>query len=191
MKVIGNFFKGILLTVWLVVAIFVTICLIAYNDFAVSEFGDYSMFVVDNQYLEPTFHKFDILIVKKGISTEYKVGEPTFFYNNNEKYGTFINLGEITDIQYNEKVEDNFYFDGDTLITFDNIIGHANNAIVIKKLGILLSVLENRWGFLLLVILPCIYLVVYEIYNIVYEVKKNAKIERKRLEEEEKGKNES
>ena len=62
MKSIINFIKGVLISCWVVLAIFTTICLISYNDYKVSVFGDYSLFIVDNKELEPTFKKYDVVI---------------------------------------------------------------------------------------------------------------------------------
>ena len=71
MKSIINFIKGVLISCWVVLAIFTTICLISYNDYKVSVFGDYSLFIVDNKELEPTFKKYDVVIVKKELSKTF------------------------------------------------------------------------------------------------------------------------
>ena len=39
MKKIGEFILDIVIGVWLIAAIFVTICLLSYNEFKVSTFG--------------------------------------------------------------------------------------------------------------------------------------------------------
>ena len=55
MKKIGNVLKGIVISVWLVMAIFVTICLLSYNDFKVSTFGKYSLIIMDSDEMEPEY----------------------------------------------------------------------------------------------------------------------------------------
>jgi hypothetical protein len=43
------------------------------------------------------------------------------------------------------------------------------------KIGAVLRVMESRWGFMFLVCLPTLFALVYEIYNIILEVKSNTK----------------
>ena len=74
-KVISN----ILFAVYMVIAIFVTICLLSYNDFKVTEFGDYSLVIIDDKELEPEFKKGDLVIVNK--DEAIKLGDKAFFYN--------------------------------------------------------------------------------------------------------------
>lgn len=174
MKAVWNFVKGTLITLWAVIAIFSTICLLTANDYMVSEFGDYSLFVVDNRSLEPNFKKNDILIVQKGMENDYNVGDLAFFYYGNKDIASFINLGKITDLERVNRAEDNFMFD-DLTISYGNIVGKADKTVVISKLGLFLKILESRWGFMFLVILPTLYAIVYEIYTFVVIVKNDTK----------------
>lgn len=185
-KSILNFIKGTLISCWVVIAIITTILLISFNDYRVSEFGEYSVFVVDNKSLEPHFKKNDIVIIKKDVEENYNIGDKVFFYLGNRQYNNFINLGDITDIQRNDQTEDAFKF-GESEVSYSNLIGSANGAIVWHKIGFALKILESRWGFMFLIILPTLYAVVYEVYYIVLEVKKEAKKEAKKelLEEKE------
>ena len=185
-KSILNFIKGTLISCWVVIAIITTILLISFNDYRVSEFGEYSVFVVDNKSLEPYFKKNDIVIIKKDVEENYNIGDKVFFYLGNRQYNNFINLGDITDIQRNAQTEDAFKF-GESEVSYSNLIGSANGAIVWHKIGFALKILESRWGFMFLIILPTLYAVVYEVYYIVLEVKKEAKKEAKKelLEEKE------
>ncbi len=48
MKGIGRILLNCLITVWLIVAIFVTICLLSYNEFKVTTFGSTSLFIIDS-----------------------------------------------------------------------------------------------------------------------------------------------
>lgn len=171
MKAIGNFIKGTLVTIWAVVAIFTTVCLLTFNKYEVSEFGDYSVLVIDNRSLEPTYQKNDIVIVRKDVQENYNIGDQTFFYYGNKKITSFVNLGEITDVQRNELAQDAYDFSG-VKVAYDKIIGKANGSVVIHKWGLVLKALESRFGFAICIILPTIYAVVYEIYVIAKQVKK-------------------
>ena len=170
MKKIVNFFKGIIISVWLLIAIVTTICLISYNDYSVSEVGDYSIFIVDNERLEPDFLEDDIVIVKKTSENKYKEGDLAFFYLDNPEDAVYINYGTITRIDEIDHAEDAFYFGKDS-VSYGRLIGPASEAKVIRGWGLLLRVLESKWGFMFFIIFPTIFAVVYEIYSIVEELK--------------------
>lgn len=171
---IVNFFKEILIGIWIVVAIFTTACLISSNDYGVSEFGDKSIFVVDNRSLEEYgFDKNDIIITTKGLEKEYNEGDGVFFYYGNKETRSYINFGVIEKVERVEGAQDAFYFANDQ-VSYDKILGLANGAKVMKKWGFVLGLLESKWGFMFLIILPTLYAVVYEVYTIAIEVKKKS-----------------
>ena len=182
MKVVKDTIKGILLTIWIIIAIASTICLLFLNEHRVSEFGDTSMFVVDNKSISKYgFNKYDMVIISKEPEETYKKGDLVFFYYNNRDIGSYINLAEITSTEVLNNTQDNYYF-GDVVVSYGNLIGGANGAVKISKLGLLYNIVSSRWGFLFLIILPTIYLVVYEIYRIVVVVKKEYKKEMKNMQ---------
>ena len=57
---------NILFTVYAVIAVFTTVCLLSYNEYKISEFGDNSIILVTNDELSPDFNKGDLVIVKAG-----------------------------------------------------------------------------------------------------------------------------
>ena len=65
MKHILNFIKGTLFTLWLIIAIFTTICLLSYNDYQVSEFGKYSLLIINNKELRSAYEQDSLVIIKK------------------------------------------------------------------------------------------------------------------------------
>ena len=188
MKYILNFIKGTLFTLWLIIAIFTTICLLSYNDYQVSEFGKYSLLIINNKELRSVYEQDSLVIIKKANEEDYKKGDKILFYSGNPKVVNFINLGEITDV-HSENGSQASYYIGDYKLSYDDIIGNVNGSIVYKKAGLILSVIESRWGFMFFVILPTIFFAVYELYEVINEVKKNSKVDlkeklRKEIEEE-------
>ncbi len=183
MRRILDFIKGIIITVWVFAAIVTTVYLIYFNDFSVSQIGDYSIFVVDNERLEPAFKKNDIVIVRKEAENKYNKGDYVFFYIDNARDNVYINYAAITDIDVNDHAEDTFHFGEKDKVSYGFIIGTANKAIVYHKAGVVLRILSSRIGFLFLIILPTLFALVYEIFSIVEEAKEEAK-EEARLERE-------
>ncbi len=174
MKTIFNIIKGIIISVWALVAIVTTICLISFNDYSVSEIGDYSVFVIDNERLEPEFEEDDIVIVKRVAESSYKKGDFAFFYLDNPSDKVFINYGQITRAEVADHAEDSYYF-GKDVVPYSKMIGKANETIVYHKWGKVLTIFESRWGFMFLVILPTLFALVYEIFSIVEEAKEAKK----------------
>lgn len=178
MKYIINAIKGFIIGIWLIFAIFSTICLIQFNEFGVTQFGNTSFIIINNNELKP-FEIYDLAIINKEKSEMYKEGEYIFFYLDNN-YSDKVNFGQITAVQTDEYASTAYYV-GDAKIDYNKVIGHANGAKVYHKVGLILNIFESRWGFMFLVILPTLYAVVYEIYSIIVEAKKEARREEKRL----------
>ena len=76
---------NILFTVYAVIAVFTTVCLLSYNEYKISEFGDNSIILVTNDELSPDFNKGDLVIVKAGNKSKIAVGDKVFFYNSRDK----------------------------------------------------------------------------------------------------------
>jgi len=171
MKKIVSFIKGIIICVWVLVAIVTTVLLISFNDYSVSEIGNKSIFIVDSERLEPDYLEGDLVIAKKVAENKYKEGDYAFFYIQNPFDLVFINYGKIQKIVKADHAEDTFYFDDNTPVGYKDMIGLANESAVYHKWGKVLSVFESRWGFMFLVILPTIFAIVYEVYSIIEEAK--------------------
>lgn len=175
MKYIGNFFKGLIFSVWLVIAIFTTVCLISFNDYRISEFGKTSVIIVDDENWEPNFKENEILFVKKEKQLNYKEGDIVFFYKK-KSADSYLFYGQIDEAIHSNGSESYYRFgEGDSAIKipYRDIIGGANKVYKLPStLGIILSIFESRWGYMFLVIFPTLFLLVYEIYNIVIEFRK-------------------
>jgi uncharacterized membrane protein len=174
MKKFLNIIKWVLVSIWFVIAVFTTICLISYNDYKVSVLGKNTLVIVDNEELKPNYNESDLVVVKKSSQKTYKVGDNIFFYLGNKTGTNYINYGTITDIQPDENAE-YAYFIGDTKVSYSDVIGLGATAKVYHGLGGFLGLFESQWGFMFLVILPALFALVYEIYSIAVEVKDNMK----------------
>jgi hypothetical protein len=186
MKKILDFLKGLVITIWVFIAVITTIYLIFYNDYSVSEIGDLSIFIMDSNRLQPEFKKNDIVIVRKVSESEYNEGDFAFFYVDNAVDREFINYAEITKIDRNDRAEDAFHFGDKEAVSYSSMMGPVNGTIVYHGVGGVLKVFSSRIGFLFLIILPTLFALVYEIFSIVEEAKAEAKAEAKLEREQEK-----
>ena len=186
MKILLNFIKGVIITIWVFIAIVTTVYLIFFNEYSVSQIGDLSIFIVDNERLEPQFAKNDVVVVKKVAETSYSLGDYAFFYLDNPSDRVYINYAEITGIDVNDHAEDAFHFGEKDLVSYSSLIGPVNGTKVYKGVGGILQIFSSRIGFLFLIILPTLFALVYEIFSIVEEAKAEARAEAKAAVESEK-----
>lgn len=159
---------NIIFVVYIVIAVFVTICLLSYNQFKVTEFGNYSLVIVDDDGLAPDYNKGDLVIVDK--SVEVIPGDKAFFYSTSDRQ-TEIMLGEVEDIEKVTETESTYTFEGERKISSEYVLGGETGAEAIPVVGTILSVLESKWGFLFLIVLPALLAFFYQITVVISDIK--------------------
>lgn len=163
-KIIFN----LLFVIYVVVAVFVTVCLLSYNQFKVTEFGAKSLIIVSDNTLEPTYKKGDLVIADK--KETITSGNKAFFYNTyNQKIE--VALGTVTDVERVTNTEKTYTLDGDRRISSEYVLGTTKNAQVISGVGAVLGVLESRWGFLFIIVLPSLLAFLYQISVVVSDIR--------------------
>lgn len=168
---------NIIFIIYVVIAVFVTICLLSYNQFKVTEFGDYSLVIVTDDEMAPDFNKGDLIIVDK--SQEVLPGDKAFFYDTYNRQ-IEIRLGEVNDLERVTKTESTYTFDGDHKVSSEYVLGGENTASVIPVAGTVLSVLESKWGFLFLIVLPVLLMFFHQITVVIADLRnsKDDKVEK-------------
>lgn len=186
MKNIGKIMLGILIVIYVAIAMFLTTCLLKYNDYKITEFGEKSLIIVSDDVLEEEYKKGSLLIVEKN-EENIKKGDKIVFYNTYENQVSIA----ISDVLLIEKINDKentYTVDGNYDISSEYIIGSTKDTKVIPVLGTILSILESRVGFLIFIIFPITLAFLYQIYALVIEIKderKETKKEDKTSKEEE------
>ena len=165
--------KNTIIVIYAAIAIFVTICLLSFNDYRVTVFGNESLVIIDNKKLEPEFSKGDLVIVGGSLKLEVEIGEKVFFYNTYEKVIS-ISVAEVIDKEVISSREVTYMLEGDRAISSEYIIGQTSETTRIPVVGTILGVLESQWGFLILVVLPALIALLYEIFEVVGEARKNS-----------------
>lgn len=166
-----NTFKSILKVLLIVfvilyfgVEILVTACLLNYNDQGVTQFGNSTWIIVDED-INDNYQKGDLLVVSKGSGKEVVVGDYIFFYKPTDNF--VINYAEVSNI-----IDSNGYYTyivgNDYNVYYDYYIG--NDVGIFKNVGSVLSILESQMGFLILIILPTMVAIIFEVYAIILEV---------------------
>ena len=151
----------IIIIIYTVVAVITTVCLLAYNDYNTTEFNNNTLIIGKDDKTE-TYNKGDFVIVNN--KSTYKEKMKVFYYvSRGKKY--YIQTGTINSIN-----KDSVVVNG-TVIDKKFLIGTSSNNIVIPFLGSILSVLESKWGYLIIIIFPVLVAFLYELYSILKELR--------------------
>lgn len=164
---------GFFATLYIIVSVVVTTCLLHYNDYNITVINGKNLIILKNDYDE--LKKGSLVVVS---DKNVKVGDSIFYYeaNNND---VVISLRNVKKIDKIDKTESTYTLDNNKVITKDFIIGTKNNAKVYPLLGSILGLLESKWGFLSIIILPVAVCFVFEIYTLVKEFKPKKKKRKK------------
>lgn len=159
---------SVFITLYALIAVFTTVCLLSYNDFKITQFGDYSLVIISDDNKGENFENGDLVVLnKKG---KYEVGSPAFYYNNYEKEIHVVS-GKVTNIEKITDTENTYTMDGDRPVSGQYVLGPVNGAIKVSGVGTVLSVLESKWGFLFLIVFPSLLAFIYEITVVVSEMR--------------------
>lgn len=164
LKSIGKILLMVFLVIYLIIEIIVTICVLNFNDNRVTVFGDNSL-VILKEDISSTYKKNDVVVAKKVDGSKVSEGDYIFYYNpskNNQ-----IEYKEVEDISdnglaYSFRVENNYNVYQEYFIGVPDHVYH--------NVGGMLSLLESKWGFLLLIILPTMIAIVVELYAVIMEI---------------------
>lgn len=164
-----NFARNILIILYILLIIFITICLLSYNDYKVTEFGNTTILPVIDENLEPEYSVGDLLILKKNIS-DISVGDTIFFYRST--FGTtVVNFAKVVNIEIVTTEESTITVEGDYMFSSQYLIGKASTATIVPLVGHVISLLESKYGFLFLGVLPSLIIFLYTGYTLFLEVR--------------------
>jgi len=164
--------RNIIVVIYAIIAIFVTICLLSYNSQKVTELGNYVLVIIDNNELSPNYEKGDLAIIDK--NKDIEIGDSVFFYDTNAKDFT-VAFANVENKEIITDKETTYTLKGNKKISSEYVVGSSNSTVKIAKVGSILKILESKWGFLLLVVLPALLAFLYEIIEIIAEARNGKK----------------
>lgn len=169
MKKIFNFVFGVIITAYILMAVVLTGCLLLYNDYKVTEINGKSLIIIDDNELKP-YKKGDLVIAEKPNVEDIKIGDDILFYS--EDYGVVsVNQGKVIEyVTEGNKIE-GFSVGNGKVISASSVVGEAKDVKIVEDLGSILSVLESRFGFLFIVIMPVLVIFLYVVYRFIIELK--------------------
>ena len=169
LEAIKNFIIFVVVVAYFAFALFMTVLLLNYNRFNITQFGNDSLVMINENISNEAYQKGDLVIVKKIKFEEMEKGQYLFTYRIDNRRVATIQVGKIGTIYEEEKA-----------ITFENGETYSDEFIAgvevkkYPKIGGILSVIESKWGFLFIVLVPCFLIFIYEVYSLIIEIKYGA-----------------
>ena len=166
---------AILFVAYSIIAITVTILLLSFNDYKMSQIGDYTVYIAKDDLLEPKFEEGSILIIEKATDKNVNAGDEIFLYKvmNSQEFEviTATLQNRITQGTRTAYVTDK----GETFSS-DYFIGKVDDTTVIPSpWGVILSILESKWGYLFCIVIVSLLLFLQEVFDLIIEIKYGSK----------------
>ena len=170
MRKVLNWVWSFVEVIIIIYVVLVTMFVLCKNKYGYTQFGDYSFANIDliaEKNVKDT-KKGDLLVVKN--SNDIHKGDLIYYYAVlNDKY--IVRSAVVTDVKEDD------YSALYTVSLSNTTINVASSRVlgkystVYNNLGSILSVLESRVGFLLLVLLPIMVVFIYQVYEFIIMLK--------------------
>lgn len=166
MEKVKKVFIGIVIFVFSCFALCMTILLLNFNDYGVTEFGDKSLVILTREISSENYKRGDLVIVEKVAYEAIKEGDEIFAYSVDSRKKVNIEVGIVKDLYPKERT---IAYKNGAGFSQEYIIGKATDTY--HNIGLYLSFIESKWGFLFIVLVPCFIIFVYEIYALIVEIR--------------------
>lgn len=166
LKIIKNIFVSILLVVYFAFVIAMTVLLLNFNDYGVTEFGNTSLILINDEISNENYKKGDLVITKKEKMEKLEIGQDIFAYKTDEKGNVSVDLGKIGNLYPEENA---ISFENGSNYSMDFVAGVPQE--IHNDIGTFLSIVESKWGFLFIVLVPSFLIFIFEVYTLIVEIK--------------------
>ena len=169
LETIKKILIGIIGTAYFIFALIMTILLLNFNDYGVTQFGNKSLVIINDEIASENYKKGDLVIVEGKKVDKIEVGEEIFTYRIDSKGIPSIQVGIVGDIYVEDEA---IAFENGETYSMEFVAGIGTESY--EHLGTALSIIESQWGFLFIVLVPCFLIFIYEVYSLIVEIKYGA-----------------
>ena len=170
LKTIRNIIIGIILTVYLLFIIIISTLLLNRNNYGMTQFEDKALILVDKQVSNDKYKKGTLVIVQEKDITKLNVGDEIFVYQTNKKDRSVkVVIAKIGKINLEATSPYVVLANDGTAWGEEFIAGTAYQ--VYENLGTLLLFIESKWVFFCLLIVPCFFILLYEIHLVIVTIR--------------------
>ena len=165
-KIIKGVFISIVLIAFFAFTITMTVLLLNFNKFGLTQFDDTTLLIVKKGFASEKYPKGSLVVVENKEVRNYQEGEEVFVYHLDGHGGVNIQYGIVGQIH-----------EDDDALTFSNGGTYSSEFImgvgekVYPNIGKYLSIIESKWGFLFIILVPNFFLFVYQLYSLIVEIK--------------------
>jgi hypothetical protein len=165
--------KKVILTIvgvaYFLFALAMTILLLNYNAYGVTQFGNKSLIFINDEIANEKYTKGDLVIVNLPKLEDMEPGDEMFCYRIDSKGIPSLQVGNIGEVYLEERAIT--YENGETY-SYEFIAGETEE--IHAGVRTFLSIVESKWGFLFIVLVPCFLIFIYELYSLIIEIKYGA-----------------
>ena len=169
LHIIKSFIFGVLGCIFFAFAISITVLLLNYNKYGLTQFGNTTLVMIRDEIASETLKKGDLVLVKSSKVTDLELGEEIFVYRILGSNKVTVEVGKVGQLYPDE---DAVAFENGDIFSQEFVIGTADK--IYNEIGTYLSIVESKWGFLFLILVPCLLIFIYEIYALIVEIKYGA-----------------
>lgn len=169
LETIKKILIGIIGTAYFIFALIMTILLLNYNDYGVTQFGNKSLVIINDEIASENYEKGDLVIVEGKKVDKIELGEEIFTYRIDSKGIPSIQVGIVGDIYIEDEA---IAFENGETYSMEFVAGVGTESY--EHVGTFLSIVESQWGFLFIVLVPCFLIFIYEVYSLIVEIKYGA-----------------
>ena len=168
LRVIRNIVFGVILVAYLSIIILASTLVLSRNDYGYTEFGNKAL--IDVKEDTSKYLKGQLVIVEKRFIDKLKAGDEIFVYQTSQQEKTVKVVSSTIKEVNNEEATPYITLDvDDTSWGQDYIAGQSIK--VYDSIGGIISFVESKWIFFVIFIVPCFFLLLYEIYSVIIVVK--------------------
>ena len=162
LRLIKNIILSILGIIFFTFAIAMTVFVLNYNKFGVAEINENSFLLIKEDLSNAKYKKGDLVIVKNKKISRINVGDEIFTYKLETGGAVSVNVGIIEEVFIEESAVS---YENGEYYSMEFVIGTADK--IIPKIGDILSLILNRWGFLFVIVLPIFFIFISQIYSLI------------------------
>lgn len=167
-KIAKKVVLGILLAAFFVFVMSMTLMLLNFNEYGVTQFGKKSLVIIRDKVSNNNYKLGDLVIVESMKLDEIQKDQEVFVYRVEHNGSVSIEVGKV-DKTYSD--ENAISFENGATYSMDFVVGKATKTY--NNIGKYLAIIESKWGFLFIVLVPCFLIFIYQVYNLVIEIKYN------------------
>lgn len=167
---IRNIIIGTILFAYLSFIILISTLLLNRNNYGMTQFGDKALILVDKQVSNQNYKKGSLAIVQERDIKTLNIGDEIFVYQTNKKDKTVkVVIAEIGKINLDATSPYVVLSNDGTAWGEEFIAGTIYKTY--EDIGTILLFVESKWVFFCLLIVPCFFILLYEIHLVIVTIR--------------------